>query len=152
MSDRKYRQSGYQDSDRERPREKPAAGPKTQDPAKGPRGRGLGAPTATVFRCATCGKKIEFAEAAVATDLTCPHCGADLHTCTHCASFDSGVRNECRQGGATLPDGSTLVRIAKKRQRNECTLFAPRTTQEFAKEETRAPDDPRAAFDALFKI
>jgi hypothetical protein len=67
-------------------------------------------------------------------------------------AFDSGVRNECRQGGATLPDGSREMRIAKKTKRNECTLFAPRATQEFAKEETRPPDDPRAAFDALFKI
>src|SRR5262245_59222199 len=112
MSDRKYRQSGYQDSDREKPRAQPA-GPRTQDPSKGPRGRGLGAPTASVFRCAACGKKVELA-GDVAVDATCPHCKAELHTCTHCASFDSGVRNECRQGGATLPDGSSGVRVAKK--------------------------------------
>ena len=149
MSDRKYRQSGYQDSPKERPRDKPS-GPRQPDPARGPRGRGLGAPTASVFRCAACGKKIELS-ADLPLDATCPHCRADLHTCTHCASFDSGARNECRQGGATLPDGRREVKIAKKTKRNECTLFAPRTTQEFAKDETRAPDDPRAAFDALFK-
>jgi hypothetical protein len=150
MSDRKYRQSGYQDSPRERPRPEPA-GPRQPDPARGPKGRGLGAPTASVFRCAACGKRVELASDIELTS-TCPHCRADLHTCTHCASFDSGIHNECRQGGATLPDGQSQVKIAKKTKRNECTLFSPRTTQEFAKEETRAPDDPRAAFDALFKI
>jgi hypothetical protein len=150
MSDRKYRQPGYQSDDRDKPREK-AFTPKGQDPARGPRGRGLGAPTATVFRCAACGKQVE-PTGDLALDAACPHCRGDLHTCTHCASFDSGARNECRQGGATLPDGSREVRVAKKSKRNECTLFTPRTTQEFAKEETRAPDDPRAAFDALFKI
>ena len=86
-----------------------------------------------------------------AAEATCPHCHADLHSCTHCAAFDSGARNECRQGGATLPDGSREARVAKKTQRNECVLFTAKATQEFAKEETRAPDDPRAAFDALFK-
>ncbi len=149
MSDRKYGQRGYQSEDRDKPRQK--APPQQRDPAQGPRGRGLGAPTATVFRCAACGRKVELAAEVVMTS-TCPHCAADLHTCTHCASFDSGVRNECRQGGATLADGSREVRIAKKSKRNECTLFTPRATQEFAKDETRAPDDPRAAFDALFKI
>lgn len=151
MSDRKYGQRGYQDEDRGRPREKPAPGPRQPDPAKGPRGRGLGAPTATVFRCAACGKRVELGGELTA-EATCPHCGADLHSCSHCASFDSSVRNECRQGGATLPDGSREVRIAKKTKRNECVLFAPRATQEFARDSTRPPDDPRAAFDALFKI
>ena len=54
MSDgQKYRQRGYKDSERE---EKPRPG--LQGPREkkdGPRGRGLGAPSEAVFRCAACG-------------------------------------------------------------------------------------------------
>ena len=44
------------------------------------------------------------------------------------------------------------MRVARKAERNECPEFAPRLAQEFAQEERRRPEDPRAAFDALFKI
>jgi hypothetical protein len=152
VSDRKYGQRGYREDERPAPRPK-GGGPPPRDPTQGPRGRGLGAPTATVFRCAACGRQLEPA-AAAAAEATCGHCGADLHTCSNCVHFEPAVRNECRQGGATLPDGTAGVRVAKKTKRNECTLFAPRQTQEFAKESTRPPEsanDARAAFDALFK-
>jgi hypothetical protein len=156
MSDRKYGQRGYMQDERPAARPKGGGPPPPRDPAAGPRGRGLGAPTATVFRCASCGKQLELA-AEVAPETTCLHCGADLHTCSNCVHFEPAVRNECRQGGATLPDGTAGVRVAKKTKRNECTLFAPKQTQEFAREATRSPagasasDDPRAAFEALFK-
>jgi hypothetical protein len=153
MSDRKYRQRGYQDEPgRERPRSPRPAGPIERDPARGPRGRGLGAPTETVFKCAACGARQE-APAPAAYDAKCARCGADLHTCATCVYFDTGVRNECRQGGAVLPDGSGPLRVAGKTKRNDCTLFAPKTVQEFAadKPDKPRPDDPRAAFDALFK-
>lgn len=140
MSDRKYRQRGYQDTDR------PAAPTRTpprgggDEPPK-PRGRGLGMPTATVFRCASCGRA---ATPPGNPDARCPACGAALHSCTNCVSFDSGAPRECRQPVAE--------RIARKSDVNRCELFAPRLAQEFEREERRAPDDPRAAFDALFKI
>ncbi len=152
MSDRKYGQRGYREDERPAPRPK-GGGPPPRDPAAGPRGRGLGAPTATVFRCSACGEQLDL-PAEMAPGAACVHCGADLHTCSNCAHFETAARNECRQGGATLPDGSAGVRVTKKTKRNECTLFAPKQTQEFAREATRRPsdsDDPRAAFDALFK-
>ena len=107
-----------------------------------PRGRGLGAPTATVFRCAACGRRVD--GDLTGLEVRCPLCGAPLHTCTHCKEFDSSAPYQCRSDSAP--------RVARKAEKNECSEFAPRLTQEFAQEERRRPDDARSAFDALFKI
>ncbi len=146
MSDRKYRQRGYQDDDRDR-----APRPRAPRPAPEP-----GAPAATrrisqtgpkpvnmpgyreIVRCATCGTVVT----GEITQLTsCSRCQADLHACAQCVSFDPGSRFECMQ---TIP-----ARIMPKNARNACTLFAPRSTVE---RETTAPrqHDARKAFDDLF--
>ena len=154
--DRKYRQRGYQDSDRSRSSQGPRGPEPPRPKPEGPRGRGLGAPTENVFRCAACGaKRMVSAEAGhpdfLALDATCAHCGADLHSCTNCVHFDTGSRWECRRN-AELP-----ARVAKKSARNDCALFLPKLAQEFGADRDRpqgpsGPSDPRAAFDALFKI
>ena len=148
MSDRKYRQRGYQDEDRERPSK-----PQTPRPAREP-----GAPSGArrisqdgpkpvnmpgyreVLRCAQCGAPVP---AEVGFDDRCPRCGTDLHACAQCRSFDPGSRFECMQA---IP-----VRIAPKNVRNSCTLYDPRTTVE---RETTTPrtNDARKAFDDLFKL
>jgi hypothetical protein len=140
--DRKYRQRGYQDSGSGSERRgAPPQGPR--ETREGPRGRGLGAPTETAFRCGSCGERQLSSE--VAQDAVCGKCGQPLHTCSHCQHFDTSTRWECRQ---TIPE-----RIAKKTAANACTLFAPKAVQEFAKDRDRpAPTDARAAFDALFKL
>ena len=148
MSDRKYRQRGYQDDDRDR-----ESKPRAQRPAPEP-----GAPAGArrisqdgpkninmpgyreVVRCSQCG-------AVVAEDIgfasRCGRCGTDLHSCAQCTSFDPGSRFECMQ---TIP-----ARVTPKNTRNSCTLFTPRTTVE---RETTTPkvDDARKAFDDLFKF
>jgi hypothetical protein len=139
MSDRKYRQSGYQDDE---PREKRSRPSGPREKSDKPRGRGLGKPTKSVFRCSRCGHSYTVGQD-VALDATCSGCGDDLHACTNCTHFDSSAPMECRQPIAE--------RISKKSKRNECELFEPKTTQEFAKE-SPPPDDARAAFDALFKL
>jgi hypothetical protein len=147
---RKYGQRGYQEGDRERGaarsgavRREPSGGTRLQPDR--PRGRGLGAPGAAVFRCAACGTAQEAPPAEGAGLVaTCAKCGGDLHTCTHCAHFDSGARWQCR--------AAISAPIAGKRARNECPLFAPRQAVEHAQESRAEPDDPRAAFDALFKL
>lgn len=138
MSDRKYRQSGYQDSG-DRPKDRRSAPARPRDPLTGPRGRGLGKPTATVTRCAVCGAEQSRGEIDVAA--VCAKCGTDLHTCTHCLSFDASAPNECRQAIA--------VRITSKAKRNQCESFSAKQAQEQAKD-SGPPDDPRSAFDALF--
>ncbi len=109
---------------------------------EGPRGRGLGAPTTDVVRCATCGRQAAPA-AADEFDAVCAACGADLHTCTNCRHFDSSAPLECRK---PVPE-----RIGAKAASNECELFEAKVTQEIGSDSGR-PDDPKAAFDALFDL
>jgi hypothetical protein len=145
MSERKYRHRGYQDSGQreERPRPSPGQqGPRPDRLEGQPRGRGLGAPTDTVFRCRVCGEKQQVA-GAVKLDETCFRCRADLHTCSNCVHFDTARPNECRK--------PVLVRVQNKSKRNECELYSPNTIQEFSQDRAAASSDPRAAFDALFK-
>jgi len=141
MSDRKYKQRGYQESDKA-PREAGEARP-ARERSEAPRGRGLGAPTEDVFRCARCGEAAPVAGVS-ALDARCARCGADLHTCTNCSAFDTGARFECRR---ELP-----ARVSPKDRANRCELFDPRLRQEFAQEKVRSGGDARSAFDALFKF
>lgn len=141
MSERRYRQRGYQD-DGERPARESRRPAVPRDGVERPRGRGLGKPTATVFRCARCGAE-QTLGARVSADSVCPGCGDDLHTCTNCIHFDTSAPNECRED---VPAG-----VAKKSKRNDCELFAPKTAREFASDGGK-PDDAKAAFDALFDL
>lgn len=145
----KYRQRGYKDS--ERSSEPQSRGPQPpREKQEGPRGRGLGSPTDSVFRCNKCGEKRPIADS-IEPDTVCKKCGADLHTCSNCISFDTSVRWECRKF-ETIP-----AHILKKSTRNECPLFEPKVVQEFNREGGRdggksSPGDARSAFDALFKF
>lgn len=147
MSDRKYQQRGYQQRD-ERDGGARGSGGRPGPPGapperkEGPRGRGLGAPTATSFRCAVCGRKQE-PPGIGALAATCVQCGTDLHTCTHCAFFDTSAPHECRKPVA--------VKIAKKAKRNECELFEAKTAVEF-KADSDTPASAKSAWDALFKL
>jgi hypothetical protein len=148
MSDRKYKQRGYQDEPREpkrdRPGEKPV--PKDRTPgrplqdAAGPRTPNLMA-SHEVFRCARCGNRLALP---VALDSRCPRCGVDLHACIQCVSFDTSARFECTQNALT-------ARVSPKDARNDCAFFAPRTTVE-RQTGTQGPTTARQAFDDLFKI
>ena len=149
MSDRKYRQRGYQDDDRERqPRpQSPRPAPEPGAPAGARRISGQDGPKninmpgyRTVTRCAQCGTVL--AED-VGYNSRCPRCGTEMHACAQCVSFDPGSRFECMQ--------QIAARITPKNARNNCTLFAARTTVE---RETTAPreNSARKAFDDLFNI
>src|SRR5687768_11356694 len=97
MSDRKYRQHGYQDSgDRNRSQ------PKPQQP-KGPKGsRGEGPRPMQmpgfqeVLRCSMCGAMVP-PPVEISLESQCPKCRADLRSCKHCRHFDTGARFECTQ-------------------------------------------------------
>lgn len=162
-SDRKYRQHGYMDSDRDSrgPRDdrpKPQ-GPRPPIDITGPRLPRLVQHVAAA-RCFNCSTTLP-----QGTDFTgtCPKCNAALHCCKQCTHFEPSTRFQCQK---PIP-----VRIALKDKANECTLFAPRVT--VAREGTagasavqapvqpspinagppapRNADDARNAFDRLFK-
>ena len=162
MSDRKYRQRGYQDSDRKQ-KPQPRAPQAPKPPAdrietraekaerRALEGRAPNVPGFhEVMRCARCGNV--FAGEIVA-DSRCRRCGADLRTCAQCESFDTGRRFECVQ---TIP-----IRVSPKDVRNSCALFTPRITVEReTSSQAQAPSQPesqapttsaRKAFDDLFK-
>ena len=113
VSDRKYRQRGYQDEPpkaRSAPRpERPAAEPRApgrpfQD-AAGPRTPNLMG-SHEVFRCARCGNRLS---SEVAVDTRCSRCGVAVHACINCVSFDTSARWECTLSaelhGTRVPEG-----------------------------------------------
>jgi hypothetical protein len=136
--DRKYKQRGYQDEEREqRPRPQNQQRNDMRSP-KLPAFR-------EVTRCALCGTQVNIEVGGIALDAQCPKCHNDLHSCKNCISFDPGARFQCRK--------PITERVAKKDVRNECVVFEPRKTIE--RETTAAVakiDDARSAFDKLFKI
>ena len=147
MSDRKYRQRGYQDNDRDRPspqKSRPAPEPGAPAGARrisGDAPKNINMPGyREVVRCSQCGN---VGTADISYDARCPRCGTDLHACAQCASFDPGSRFECME--------NVPARISPKNARNNCELFSPRTTVE---RETTTPrtDDARKAFDDLFNF
>jgi len=139
MSDRKYRQRGYMDSDRESQRPKPQSKPQSKPPDReGPRSPRMMAFGETV-KCTACGAK---APTSIKLDSTCSNCNADLHSCRQCNYFDPGAHFECSK--------SIPARIVNKNARNKCELFAARTVVE-RQTSSGAPTDARSAFAKLFK-
>jgi predicted RNA-binding Zn-ribbon protein involved in translation (DUF1610 family) len=140
MSDRKYRQHGYQDSG-EKSRPQSAQKPKAQDNTFGP--RPLNMPGArTVSRCAVCGVVIK----SIDETGKCPNCGLDLHSCKMCTHFDPASRFECRQ---TISE-----RVIPKDTQNNCTAYLMKQSVE--RETGSSPssgrvNDARQAFENLFK-
>jgi len=156
--DRKYRQNGYQDSDRgsrsphsDRPRPQ---GPKPSLDITGPKLPRL-VQNVVASRCFNCAVALPRD-----TDFAgkCFKCGADLHCCKQCVHFDSSTRFQCLK---PIP-----ARIAVKDKANECELFTPRVTvardvlppgpvskvpQSSVLPAPRNASDARSAFDALFK-
>ena len=159
-SDRKYRQHGYMDSDRDAKGYRGEDRPKPQGPrppvdVTGPRLPRLVQHVAA-SRCFSCSTTLP-----QGIDFTgnCPKCNAELHCCKQCTHFEPSTRFQCLK---PIP-----VRIAVKDKANQCTLFSPRVT--VAREGTAAgqaavqaplpagppaprnPEDARSAFDKLFK-
>ncbi len=141
MSDRKYRQRGYQDEPRDGGLQKPPPPKREFEPRGRPREpRAPNMPGfCEVVRCARCGNTLS---AAIGDDTRCNRCGADLHACAQCVHFDTSRRFECTQ---PIP-----ARISPKDARNACTFFEARVTVE-RETHSPAPHSARQAFDDLFK-
>ena len=163
MSDRKYRQSGYQDSGREAPKREPQRPKAPRGTSEGPRLIRMPG-FQEVLRCAMCGVVVPF-PLDIEFESRCPKCGNDLRSCKNCRHFDTGARLECTE---PIPE-----RIGKKDVRNPCVFFVARMSVE---RETRdsgggpfgggsgggsgggngtprpsRSSDARSAFDSLFK-
>lgn len=156
-NDRRYRQRGYMESDREHREagrklreEGRRQGPRPPIDVTGPRLPRLVQAVAAA-RCYNCATALPSG-----TDFkgTCPKCGVALHCCKQCAHFEPATRFQCLK---PIP-----ARIAAKDQANECTWFKPRVTVardsapagsilSASNPEPRSPSDARTAFDNLFK-
>ena len=144
MNDRKYRQRGYRDDDRER-EPRPAPRPDARPP-QAPRGQPPIAPKTPnlmasheVIRCRNCAQVVE---PPIGTIARCPKCNVALHSCVQCTHFDPGARFQCSQP-LTAP-------VTPKDAANECTLFAAVHRVE-RQTSSAAPKEARSAFDDLFK-
>src|SRR6478672_7915690 len=140
MSDRKYRQRGYQDCDRDnerrpQPQSQPQSKPREREGPRSPKMMAFG----EKVKCAACGAIVQ---ASVGFESNCPKCNADLHTCRMCTFFDPGSRFECRK--------PLTARIVNKGGRNQCELFSARTVVE-RETSSGKPTDARQAFANLFK-
>jgi hypothetical protein len=160
MSDRKYKQRGYQDDNRERRPPRPEGqGPGQQRPERPP-----GAPAGArrissegaknpnmpgfrmVARCARCGT---FVDAQILSRSTCPKCAQDLRSCAQCVHFDPSARFECTQ--------PITARVSPKDVANDCSFFNARTSweRETSSAMSHKPSEPsgaKKAFDDLFKF
>jgi hypothetical protein len=159
MSDRKYSQRGYQDSDREK-REPRGDAPRKPIEKFDPRiPRDPKAPNMMgfkeTFRCVRCGHE---ENPDIGSLSKCSKCGTALRACIQCSSFDSASRFECIE--------KIAARVSPKDEANDCPLFSPRMKVE--KQTHTAPAPPqesrssggghsgpsaaaRKAFDDLFK-
>ena len=134
MSERKYRQRGYQDEPREPRREQPPAAKKEY----APRGQPPIAPKTfnmpgfrEAVRCTRCGNELTVATA-WSPEATCTRCGADLHTCAQCVNFDTSAAFECQR---PMP-----VRVSPKdaRTRARCSSRARRSSARPSRRRRRA--------------
>ena len=149
MSDRKYRQHGYQDDDRSRGsggERRPKAPKEPYDPRipRDPRVPNMPG-FRQVFRCAQCGS-VE--DPQVGSASTCGQCGVALRACVHCDAFDPAARFECRH--------KISKRVSPKDAANECPHFSARIQVERETGSTPASGSgssgAKKAFDDLFKF
>lgn len=152
MSERKYRQHGYQDDDRDRARQPERDRRPPPEPGAPAATRRLSSEGARnpnlmgyheVVKCARCGAPVD---AGILSLSACARCGQALHACVQCANFDTSAIFECTQ---KIP-----ARISPKDAANECTLFAVRASWERETSSKVAPSgvsSAQKAFDDLFK-
>ena len=150
---RKYRQQGYQDSDRDDRERKPRSGP-------GPRSNltkeeriqqrslrhAIDRSANEVVRCHVCGRSVQ-EPGVIAPETGCPHCNAPLHCCRICKHFDTGARWQCR---AEITEA-----VDAKSKANRCPEYNARLVLDVTGRRTSTSrggsNDPKSQFDNLFK-
>jgi hypothetical protein len=150
---RKYRQQGYQDSDRndDRGKHERSSSPRVEMTReeriqKKSLRHAIDREANEVVRCHNCGRSGDGAEV-IGVDTRCSHCATPLHCCRACKQFDSGARYQCRAPIETA--------IGDKNKANQCRQFSPRlvldVTGRRSASRNGTSNDPRAQFENLFK-
>jgi len=156
---RKYKQQGYQDSDRRDERGGSDRRPPRQELSveerlhrKGMR-HAIDREAKEVVRCHTCGRSSPRIEV-IEPDTTCPFCDAALHCCRLCTHFCSSARKQCRE--------EIEEAIGDKTKANRCEKYVARMVLDSTGRRSeksspggsggsRGSGGPRDAFDSLFK-
>ena len=163
MSDRKYRQRGYQDDgaghratghrarnrrpEFARPEREPGApaGARriSSEGARNPRMMG----SREVARCARCGTIVD---AQILSLSKCTKCQHDLRSCVQCVHFDPSARFECTQTdpGAGLAQGRGQRLPALHRPH----IVGARNHRGRRRSNPQEPSGAKKAFDDLFKF
>jgi len=142
----KYKQKGYRDSEQKKPEHRKEP-PRPRTPEERQLRHMMERSANLVLRCHQCSTVAGTGEN-LSASATCASCGAALHCCRNCASFDTGARWECR-AAITAP-------VLDKTAANSCELFQANTVLDATGRRSgggssSAPTDARAAFDNLFK-
>ena len=156
--DRKYRQRGYQESDRraESEPERPPRPELTEEEKIQRRSmrKATNREANEVVRCHACGRNVADI-GTIVTDTACPHCAAALHCCRTCKSFDSSARWQCR--------AEIVEAVGDKAKANACAHFSPRLVLDFTGRRNQGnpggqgggtrgnSNDPRSQFENLFR-
>jgi hypothetical protein len=141
--DRKYRQRGYQDDDRDRRPQGPrpdGGGSKPEREPGAPAGarrissEGARNPrmmsSRQVARCTRCGTIVD---PQVMSRSQCPKCQVDLRSCIQCVNFDPGASLECQHFSMR-------------------TTWERETTAAVNNTNPKEPSGAKKAFDDLFKF
>ena len=107
--------------------------------------RGMERSAAEVIRCQKCGHQQSSEAAFIGPMTTCDKCGTALHSCRHCAFFDSGARFQCKK--------AVPAAIGDKWAPNACDLYEPRLVLDATgKRLAGVPSqNNKSLFDSLFK-
>ena len=156
---RKYRQAGYQDSDRDRdggrqasPRPRRELSFEEKIQRKSMR-HAIDRETREVLRCFVCGHTEED-HGAIGYQSGCSKCQSPLHCCRNCAHFNTGARWQCSK--------PIEQPVGDKTKANQCDQYRARLVLDHTgrrsrqSSPTRGPSssmsrDPREAFNNLFK-
>ncbi len=107
--------------------------------------RGMERSAAEVIRCQKCGHQQPAEAAFIGPMTTCDKCGTALHSCRHCAFFDSGARFQCKK--------PIQAAIGDKWAPNACDLYEARLVLDATGRRLAGTpaQNNKSLFDSLFK-
>ena len=97
-----------------------------------------------VVRCKTCGHQLASEASFIGPRTMCEKCNVALHSCVHCKSFDTRLRNGCRK---------KIKLEVGKLDANSCTSFEARAVLDATGKRLggNTASNAKNTFDSLFK-